>query len=93
MTDTEKKKLVKQILRICEKQYRKGFQQGYNACRVKSVTWAQAVTFRHKGMRQNYKIVQHPENGFKEYAIDRILMELAMEDISVLYYFLSKYKK
>ena len=26
------KKIVKQIERICEKQYRKGFQQGFDAC-------------------------------------------------------------
>jgi hypothetical protein len=48
------KKLYSQILRLCEKQYRKGFQQGFYACQNNQITKEQVAKWRDNGARNGY---------------------------------------
>jgi len=78
------KKLVKQIARLCEKQFRKGYQQGYGACKDNLITEKQVDKFRFDGSIQGYKKVINPVYKYKEDAIDRLLGESAMDDMQEL---------
>jgi len=83
MTNSEKKKIIKQIERLCEKQYRKGFQQGFYACDNSEMTKAQVDKFRCTGENQGYLNVLHPHTGRKENAKDRLMSEMGnMEELS-----------
>lgn len=84
----EKRKIIKQIERLCEKQFRKGFQQGYYACKNNELTQKQVDKFREKGSIENYSKVIHPHDGRKEVAIERLLTEIRMPDMDELRYFL-----
>lgn len=59
----EEKELVEQILCLCEKQYRKGFQQGFYACLNEEMTMEQVDEFR---FRDNYSVTEHPQTGYIE---------------------------
>ena len=89
MEKSEQKKIIKQIERLCEKQFRKGFQQGYYACRNNELTKEQVDKFRSNGITENYSKVIQPHNGRKEVAIERLLAEIAMPDMGELRHFLN----
>jgi len=89
MEKSEQRKIIKQIERLCEKQFRKGFQQGYHACKKNELTQEQVDKFRSNGMTENYSKVIQPHNGRKEVAIDRLLSEIAMPDMNELRHFLN----
>lgn len=78
------KKLVKQIARLCEKQFRKGYQQGYGACKDNLITEKQVDKFRFDGIIQDYKKVVNPIFKYKEDAIERLLFESRMSDMQEL---------
>jgi hypothetical protein len=71
----EKRKIIKQIERLCEKQFRKGFQQGYYACKDNHLTQEQVDVFRINGQVEKYDKVIHPHTNKKELASDRIFVE------------------
>ena len=54
------KKLIKQIRRLCEKQYRKGFEHGYDACDNDLMSPQQASFFRKEGEEEGYKQMRNP---------------------------------
>ena len=89
MDKSTQKKIIKQIERLCEKQFRKGFQQGFHACENKELSKKQVDDFRFKGMSENYSKVVQPHNGRKEIAIDRIMAEIVMPDMNELRNFLN----
>tara|TARA_Y100000310_G_C20397669_1_gene675861 strand:+ start:178 stop:525 length:348 start_codon:yes stop_codon:yes gene_type:complete len=62
------KKLIKQIRRLCEKQYRKGFQHGYMACDKDLLSPQQASLFHIEGEEQGYKQMRNPfTNQIRKY--------------------------
>lgn len=83
------KKIIKQIERLCEKQFRKGFQQGYYACENKELSKKQVDDFRFNGISENYSKVVQPHNGREEIAIYRLVAEIAMPDMDELRQFLN----
>lgn len=84
MDEKLKKKLISQIQRLCEKQYRKGFQQGFYASEEKQMTKNQIDQFRQKGIIQDYKKVVWPQTKQNEIAKDRLLAEMLMKDMDEL---------
>jgi hypothetical protein len=56
----EKEKIVKQIRMLCELQYRKGFQQGYDAAQRGLFTATEVQNWRFKGSDENYKKITPP---------------------------------
>jgi len=81
--DIERKKLVEQIQKLCEKQYRKGFQQGFCACTDEELTIDEVDEFRMKGEKQDYSKVVDPHVGKEENATERLLTELGVSDKSL----------
>jgi hypothetical protein len=77
-------KLIKQICRLCEKQYRKGFQQGFYACMDNRLTQDQVDKFRLDGCREEYKKVIDPITGTKYKQIDILQREMAMGNMAEL---------
>lgn len=88
MNKSERKKLAKQILRLCEKQYRKGF----HTCINKDMTKEQVDNFRFKGMVQDYKEVRWPHNSSKENPYSRLLAEAQMPDMEGLIFLLREFE-
>lgn len=88
MDKSLKKKLIKQIGQLCEKQYRKGFQQGYFVKKDNTLTDKEVNTFRYKGSVDNYKKVIDPVTGEKTKSLDRLECELSMQGMSELKHFL-----
>ena len=84
MKKSTQNKIVKQIYRLAEKQYRKGFQQGFYACEEKRLKKEDADEFRWKGSIENYSKVVNPFMGHSEVASERILAEIAMSDMDEL---------
>lgn len=80
----ENKKLIKQICRLCEKQYRKGFQQGFYACMYNKLTLEEVDKFRLDGCREDYKKVIDPTKGTRYDPIGKLLAEMAMPDMMEL---------
>jgi len=83
-----KKKLVNQINRLCEKQYRKGIQHGVTFYDEGLLNVETANKFRHQGMSNHYKKPVNPLN-FKikyteEYFNNLMLAELNMKDTDEL---------
>jgi hypothetical protein len=85
----EHKKIIKQIYRLCEKQYRKGFQQGFYACNEKKLTKEKVDKFRENGMIENYSKVVNPLMGYSEVPSHRISSEIKMPDMNELSRFLN----
>jgi len=85
LTKAEKIALVKEICRICEKQYRKGYQHGFIHGKEKLVNEDDVNKFRWKGSEQNYSKVTYPPyfNGNKD-SISRVSCELGMPDMEFL---------
>lgn len=77
-----------QIYRLCEKQYRKGFQQGFHASHFNKLTLEEVNEFRAKGAEQDYKKVVNPLMGYSEVPSERIKAELSMSDTDELFEFL-----
>lgn len=84
MDEKLKRKLISQIQRLCEKQYRKGFQQGFYASEEKQMTKEQVDEFRQKGVTQDYKKLVWPQKKQDEMAKDRLLAEMEMNDMDEL---------
>lgn len=84
MDEKLKKKLISQIQRLCEKQYRKGFQQGFYASEKKQITANQVDKFRLTGSVQDYKKVVWPQTKQCEIAKDRLLSEMDMKNMDEL---------
>jgi hypothetical protein len=87
MDKTTQKKLVAQIKRLCEKQYRKGFQQGAEFYAAGKITLEQVSDYRHKGSVDGYRKCIDPLTGKPDYA-DRLKTEI-MGDMEELDFFLS----
>jgi len=85
-------KLVRQIARLCEKQFRKGYQQGFSACKDNLITEKQVDKFRFDGSIQGYKKVVNPVYEYKEDAIQRLLAESSMSDMQELITLFNIYK-
>jgi len=83
------KKIIKQIYRLAEKQYRKGFQQGFYACEEKKLTKEKVDKFREKGMTENYSKVVNPLTGYLEVSSNIISSEIAMPEMEELRQFLN----
>jgi hypothetical protein len=62
LTKTQHKKIIDMILRVCELQYRKGFQQGYEAANRKELSEEKVATWRLNGYVQNFKKAESPFN-------------------------------
>lgn len=75
LSKSAQKKLARQIAMIAEKQYRKGFQQGFYACKNNQLTIEQVDTFRFKGAIKEYKIVQDPYSGCERPTYSILLAE------------------
>ena len=60
--ERKERKLISQILRLCEKQYRKGFQHGAHFAMIEGDT-TKADAFRHLGADQDYRKMMWPETG------------------------------
>jgi hypothetical protein len=56
----EKQEIVKQIRMLCELQYRKGFQQGYDSAKRGQFTSEKVQKWRFKGSDENYKKITPP---------------------------------
>lgn len=84
MTPSEKKKLAKQVLRLCEKQYRKGFQQGFRVGKNEWMTEKQVSRFREVGSDTGYRQCKDPLSG-RKYNQPRFMeSECAMGDMNEL---------
>jgi len=83
------KKLIMQIGRLCEKQYRKGFQQGYFAKEDNNLTPEKVNDFRWKGSTENYSKVKCPVSGQKWTSLERLEGEMAMPEMEELRRFLN----
>lgn len=84
MDKNERQRLAYQIARLCEKQYRKGFQQGFHTCLNKQMTKKEVDEFRFKGMDADYREVRWPHNSHRQNAFDRLLAESAMPNMNEL---------
>jgi len=85
LTKAEKKALLKEICRICEKQYRKGYQQGFTHGSDKLVTAKEVSNFRIQGSMQGYsKVVYPPYFKHKADPIERVSCELDMSNMDIL---------
>jgi hypothetical protein len=85
MTKAEQNALVKEICRICEKQYRKGYQHGVGDSKEGLVTEDQANQFRYDGIAENYSKVVYPPFFKQKYdPVGRVSPELAMADMEIL---------
>lgn len=78
------RKLVGQIKRLCEKQYRKGFQQGFETAINKEMSHSAVNKFRLNGSLEEYKNLEWPHNGRKEDPSRRLLLECMMSDMEEL---------
>lgn len=78
------KKIIKQIERLCEKQYRKGFQQGFDASRLGKLTEKQVYDFRANGEKDNYVKIINPLMGYGEVSFIRLRAEMQMPDMEEL---------
>jgi hypothetical protein len=77
---------------LCEKQFRKGFHQGYHACKNNMMTKTQVDNWRAKGVRENYTKVVLPHNGQKMRSMDVLAWEMDMPIMMELIYFLHNQK-
>lgn len=84
MNKSQRQKLAYQIARLCEKQYRKGFQQGFHTCINKQMTKEQVDEFRFKGMVMDYCEVRWPQNNHRQNPFDRLIAESAMPNMNEL---------
>ena len=85
LTSKEHKKLIKQIERLCEKQYRKGVQHG------RLVSDGEASDFRHSGGRVGYR--SHEcllRDGRIEDYTGLLMAEATMDNMAELKLLLSK---
>lgn len=84
------KELINQIQRLCEKQYRKGFQQGFYARLNGNLTQKQVDKFRLKGFTEDYSKVEDPISGRVYKPATLLIGEMAMEDMNELIELLSE---
>jgi len=84
MTKKEEKKLVEQIKRLCEKQYRKGLQHGVGLALEKGWSEKNAQLFRLVGEGQGYKKVRRPEDAFPIGNENFLVGECAMKGMEEL---------
>ena len=82
-------KLTKQLERLCEKQYRKGFQQGFLASQQKLMTEKQVDIFRANGEKGFYSKVVSPTTKQKLCAKNILLSEInmpKMDELKLFFY-------
>ena len=91
MKKSIEKKIIEQFYRLAEKQYRKGFQQGFYASEGKQLTKDKVDNFRSKGMTENYTKIVNPFMNFQEIPKFRILEEIKMSDMEELRDFINTY--
>lgn len=85
MKKSTRNKILKQIERLCEKQYRKGVQHGSLLPSMK-----EANAFRDHGMQNGYRTHEWALGpGKDEPYIDRLMAECSMEDMAELAMFLN----
>ena len=77
-------KLINQIARLCEKQFRKGYQQGIGDFKNGLITEQEADKWRLDGSKKDYKKVTNPIDDSNEDAIERLLAESNMSDMQEL---------
>ena len=84
MTQNERK-LIRQVMRLCEKQYRKGFQQGAHFAMTEGDT-TKADAFRDIGSKQDYRQFMLPEGVLRsgKYHATQLSGECAMPDMEEL---------
>jgi len=80
------KKLIKQIQRLCEKQYRKGLQHGVYYAENNIMDSTEALKFRAKGIAENYKKHINPLNSKPINFHQQLLGEMTMSDMDELQY-------
>jgi len=78
------KKLKKQIERLCEMQYRKGFQHGFIACIEHKLTLKKVNKFRSDGYEQGYQKSICPITKRKVSITDETWCMPNMEDLDEL---------
>ena len=83
MTKALKAKLKKQIHRLCEKQFRRAFQQGFLACQDGNTNYQHVNDWRHEGTNDGYRKRTNVFSGAKDYE-DRLIGECAMGDMEEL---------
>lgn len=92
------KKILNQILRLCEKQYRKGFQHGAGFLNDKIITMTDADEFRRDGMQEYYSNYYSPLTPKKErknnkwYFIGQLIAECQMKNMDELKDILRNYQ-
>ena len=87
------RKLIRQVMRLCEKQYRKGFQQGAHFAMAEGDT-AKADAFRYLGMDQDYRKMMRPDTGkmeTKATQAEQLSAECAMAEMDELNRLLCNY--
>ena len=77
-------KLRQQIIRLCEKQYRKGLQHGAFFYKKDYMQWDDITAFREVGFLENYKEMINPLTGKSMDAVERLTAESRMEDMEEL---------
>jgi hypothetical protein len=87
-TEQQKEKLITQILQLCEKQYRKGFQQGYYARKNGGNSTKKVDQWRIDGSIQNYVYSVDPQTGEVYEPKEIALGEMAMPGMRELERFL-----
>lgn len=83
-------KLIEQLERLCEKQYRKGFQQGFLASQQKLITEKQVDKFRANGEKECYSKAVSPTTKQKLCAKNILLSEINMPKMDELKLFLNE---
>ena len=88
------KKLIKQIRRLCEKQYRKGFEHGYDACDEDLMSRQEVTLFRMKWGEEGYKQIRNPFSNrpYPKNYPDLLEAECWMVDMEELCRLLTKHK-
>ena len=81
-------KLTKQLERLCEKQYRKGFQQGFLASQQKLMTERQVDIYRANGEKECYSKAISPTTKQKIKKKNILLSEINMPKMDELKLFL-----
>ena len=82
-------KLREQIIRLCEKQYRKGLQHGAHFYKSNFIDLKGARDFRQEGEADGYRQMVNPLTNKKEDAVFRLVTESSMDDMQELQQLLS----
>ena len=81
---TDKIKLQKEIRRLCEKQYRKGFQHGFHASEQKRVAKEHVDAWRMQGSEELYSKCVDPHDPQMKYLDESKRVESELQDMPFL---------